>query len=623
MKIHNVYSDILLYLGNSINNVLDQPIKNFQYNIGNASFTIEYDPNYELPAAIINYTGSQFHNARPDTFLRRTGNINQLPVLYNHTKHIGLIIQEDLFVVNIDFVINCNSQLEAIQFKHQLENHIPPNKYLQFYKFVSYYNLEGDYLNPFIFDVVNDSIENLFYKHDQIKDNIEYCYAVSYYPLVKLTNSSINLSGINSSSYGLNLSFELLIQLPSSCFLDITSQQQRFYVDNNQYDQSFTLNYPNILLPLDNDKVWVEFNNNQIYNYSFDNNNDLYLISDHFIITKKSIEHSYIVRGIINDKIINHSTIILNVGNKNKMYGSIDGSEIVGNVFDVEIDNINNRIKATFEGQWLSNYSKFNIDLEYQSETVNYQLDNINIVNLPTNITEIVSYRYIPVGLLKDKILTVNKSRTELNPNHNIIKKIIFKDETELELDIRPLYDPNKKRLIYNFIYDNNNITIIADQTTCKFIDQSNLISQILINGALDYYPIRNIGKIEKINYNLQIYNQVISTIAPIELSYYHPECFNLIIDNIIAKRTNDYRYEFKIKLPYYNKLKVSDFKFYFSATDYVSSKQDLKIILDIDKSLTNQLYFSTTESFYIDQFSKINKINPLFFTVLGNKTHA
>ena len=622
MKVHNVYSDILLYLGNAINNILDSPIKNFQYNIGNASFVIDYDPNYELPAAIINYTGSQFYNARPNTFLRKTGNINQLPVLYNHTKHIGLIVQEDLFVVNIDYTINCNSQLEAIQFKHQLENYIPPNKYLQFYKFVSYYNLDGDFLNPFLFDVVNDVIENLFYKHDRIKDNIEYCYAISYYPLVKLTNSTVNLSEINSTSYGLNLSFELLIQLPSSCFLDITSQQQKFYVENKEYNQVFTLNYPNILLPLDTSKIWVEFNN---INYGFEDNNDLYLISDHFILTKKLIEYKYIVRGIINDKIINHSTALLNIGNKSKIYGSIYGPELSGNLFDVEIDIINHRIKAEFEGQWLSNYSKLKIDLEYQSETINYQLDHLVVNDLPDGFTDISSYRFIPTGLLREKIVSVNKSRTELNPNHNIIKQVIFKDGSILNnLELRPLYDPNKKRLIYNFIYNDVNYTIIADQITCKFIDQSNIISQIILDSALDYYPIRNIGQIEKINYNLQVYNQVISTIAPIELDYYHPECFNLIIDSVGAKRNpTNYRYEFEIKLPYYNKLKVNDFKFYFTKTNYISSKQNLDIILDIDKSLTNRLYFSTTESFYIDHFSKINITTPLFFTIIGNKTHG
>ena len=155
MQIHNVYSDIGFFLSHVLNSILNGKIKKFKYNLGNASFVLKYDPNYELPTAIIDFIGVNPFNTRMNTFHKvLTNNTYLVDVLYNRTKDIVLSMQEDLYYIDYNVNINCESQLHAIELKHNLENFLPVGKLLNYLSFCSFYEIDEIFLNKYIFDVV-------------------------------------------------------------------------------------------------------------------------------------------------------------------------------------------------------------------------------------------------------------------------------------------------------------------------------------------------------------------------------------------------------------------------------------------------------------------------------------
>jgi hypothetical protein len=137
------------------------------------------------------------------------------------------MIQEDHFTISVDISINCDTQFQAIDFKHMFESVMPLNKYLQIYRFVSYFEISSEFLNPYLFDPSKDKIDNLFFKHNSLTDELNYYFSVGYEPLIRLTNAAVNIGEVSTSTFALNLSFELLMQLPSKILFNYQSEQQR------------------------------------------------------------------------------------------------------------------------------------------------------------------------------------------------------------------------------------------------------------------------------------------------------------------------------------------------------------------------------------------------------------
>jgi len=223
MKIHCFYSDLLLSLRYFFDNILfpGNQIKSYQFNIGNRTFQLKNETaNFELPAIIINYRSSTPMGYHPYVFKHTPlENNNKYPILYNKTKRLSLLLQEEQFEFNIEVSINCESQLSAIQFEHQIQHMLIINKYFHFYKFYSFLELDDEFINSDMFDVHNDEIINLFVKQDQLTNKTRYCFSVQYEPLIRLDSISSAIQSTDQRSYQTSLSLTLLT--PSPAYVEI------------------------------------------------------------------------------------------------------------------------------------------------------------------------------------------------------------------------------------------------------------------------------------------------------------------------------------------------------------------------------------------------------------------
>ncbi|MBC8427556.1 MAG: hypothetical protein H8D97_01555 [Proteobacteria bacterium] len=217
MRIHNLLGDNLLELGRFINNKVlhGRPIDHFQYNIGDSSFQLDYDKGYKLPAAIINLLDIQPYQNKPYVFQHRSGNIHRIPVLYNHNKDIFLHIQEEEFNLNATFIINCMNHNQALDIQHQLLSYLPIGKYMHFYEFTCFLEVDDFLINDYFFDPNKDEIKNLFLKQNRFTDSIDYSFSLRINPLLRFNNITVQLGeDTNRSTFAVTMDIEYLVTIP-------------------------------------------------------------------------------------------------------------------------------------------------------------------------------------------------------------------------------------------------------------------------------------------------------------------------------------------------------------------------------------------------------------------------
>ena len=622
-----------------MNKVLEGRVKTFQYNISSTSFNLDYEANYELPAAIITYNNSNYLNARPSTFLKSFSNYNQIPVLYDYNKNIGLSVQEDHFNINVDISINCDTQFQAIDFKHMFESIMPLNKYLQIYRFISYFEIDSEFLNPYLFDVSKDKIDNLFFKHNSLTDELNYYFSVGYEPLIRLTSTAINIGEVTASSFALNLSFELLMQLPSKILFNYESEQQR----NAKFDDIRFLKFDNVKVPCDLNLDYIELKikesgSTNIYTVNcpctkdLDNfilngeyKNDLFTIS----INTDTLETSYnaYVYGFIDNKVVEKSVIKYQVGKLGGKYGFISGDKISGKLKNIEITD-NKYFSAWFEGEFYGAISSFRIDqLNYE-----YISDFFNIKNPIIQIDEkfkIMNYRFVDAANIFSSIKTINAFKNEVDFNLTKIKGISFYNETDKKFtDIITLPSQVNISKVGEFSFEVLNLIVtgsINDTTSRISISavnketllETNLkVHELELDVVFKYFPIRGPGQIQQITIDFRLTNESISNISPIEIQNYSSDKYNLVIDKLnISEKDSSHRYTINIPLPFYFNSIPSEFNMFFTKNSYLTDETKLEFIIDKVKSTTSNLVLTTTEQVYFKYLYYVSRIYPIFFS--------
>lgn len=218
MKIHCFYNDLILSLRCFFDRVIFPGglIKNYQFNFGNRSIQLNYDTSFELPSIIINYRTSRPMFYHPYTFQKSPigNNCNTIPVLYDYDKRLTLLLHEEHFEFNIEVLINCESQLSAIQVEHTLQNVLILNKFLQFYKFYSFLEIDQQFINSEMFDINHDHILNLFQKYNQLNDSTDHCFAVQYEPLIRMDSVDIQLGSTDQRSFQVSLNLTMMNPVP-------------------------------------------------------------------------------------------------------------------------------------------------------------------------------------------------------------------------------------------------------------------------------------------------------------------------------------------------------------------------------------------------------------------------
>ena len=217
MRIHNVYGDLLLELSRFINNKVlhGRPIDHFQFNIGDSSFQLDYEKGYKLPAGIINLENISPYSNKPYVFQHRSGNIHKIPVLYDYNKDIYLRVQEEEFNITVSFTINCMNHMQALDIQHQLLSYLPIGKYMHFYEFTCFLEVDDFLINDYLFNVNNDEIKNLFLKQNRFTDSIDYSFSLRINPLLRFNNITVQLGeDTNKNTFAVTMDVEYFMTVP-------------------------------------------------------------------------------------------------------------------------------------------------------------------------------------------------------------------------------------------------------------------------------------------------------------------------------------------------------------------------------------------------------------------------
>ena len=230
MKIHNFLCDLLVSTKLLFDNYLfqDEPglIKSYQFNIGNRSFQLGREPfsNYELPAIIsaINDETINFNGRRTDLIMRnQLENTNKIPVLYNETRDVGVFVHEEQTFVSFTIAINCESQLHAKELAYTIKRSLPLNKHLNILNFTTFLELIPDFLfNKLQFDIIQDTIHNLYTKLNYNTGKPEYCFSLNHNPLIRLDSITSAVQDSSTSTFQVLLDLTYVIPFPQFLIVD-------------------------------------------------------------------------------------------------------------------------------------------------------------------------------------------------------------------------------------------------------------------------------------------------------------------------------------------------------------------------------------------------------------------
>jgi len=232
MYIHNFYSDLLLSIRVLFDNHIFQNrdyVKRYEFNMGNRALQlpIDYKPNFEFPNLIvtINDEVASF-GQRPDVSQKIPGyNLDQIPVLYDQTTNVVLLVQEEMVQVPFSIVINCESQFQAKEISAQIRRWLPVNKYIQFLTFVSYLEVSPELLSSENFNPSCHNISNIYTKLNKNTGDIDFCYALQYEPFIRLDSISTNIPDSTQRSFQVNVEISYMIQMPLYMFSDQSNSE--------------------------------------------------------------------------------------------------------------------------------------------------------------------------------------------------------------------------------------------------------------------------------------------------------------------------------------------------------------------------------------------------------------
>jgi hypothetical protein len=627
MNIHNLFSDLMLGLANHVNSLLPTKIKHFQFNLANVSFNLGLSPQFELPSAIINLGSMNPYVNHPYVFQANLKNQHQFPVLYNETKDIELIIQEEHYLTNIDFLINCESQIQALNINHILMNFLPLNKYLHLFKFVSFFEINSIFLNRILFNTEKDKIYNLFLKHNKYSNNLDYCFSIQYEPLVKLTSSSVDLTNITASSFQVATSFEILNQLPIYIFgppIDYSSNvdlvTKKIYHSNIPVAISKELF---LILELQHKQTGYIESQLVPINYLTDGTFVINLSYGN-ISGRLEIERTVYSCDVIYDNSVYATKITKEynfVTNTSKYFCSGSFSGQLKNVTVIE-DDIEAWLTGYFNNKQINEKLKFNITNKYIEYTLQTFVANFFDYQTLNFLLVYNNYNKIP-----DFILKINEYSVRIDLDNSTIYAVLIFDKLLSEYKSIELTDLYKSRGILEFIYNTKiysfNFNIDPDTAiiSCsQLLPDSNEIEVIAVNFnklTFNYIAGLHEGIVDSLTLDFNYNNELISSITPFEnYSVLLNEYVNIVLDEL--KTTYDElnrRYYLDINLNNEFKFDYNNFKWKFIINDLKLSSEDQlqSIIVDIDYSDDKNVRFIVTEKLFMSFFVKVDKFNPVF----------
>lgn len=262
MYIHNFYADLLLSVRVLFDNHIFQNrnyAKRYEFNMGNRTFQLpqDYKPNYEFPNLIITLNDDvPSYGQRPDVSQKIPGfNLDQIPVLYNQTTGVVLLVQEEMVNVPITCVINCESQFQAKEVAVMVKRWLPINKFISFLTFSSYLEVSDQFLSINSFNPAIHSIANLYTKLNKRTGDIDYCYSLQYEPMIRLDSITTSVPDSTQRSFQVVVDITYMIPTPLFMFndkqpgsierIDILINSSTGFEPINDYPSSKVINYLN------------------------------------------------------------------------------------------------------------------------------------------------------------------------------------------------------------------------------------------------------------------------------------------------------------------------------------------------------------------------------------------
>ena len=535
MRVHNVYSDLLLGLSRFINNKVlhGRPVEHWQLNIGDSGLQLDYEQGYSLPAGIINLENIVPYNNKPYVFQHRSGNIHCIQVLYNHSKDLPLVIQEEQFTLNTSLLINCSNHMQALDIQHQLLSYLPVQKYMHFYEFACFLEIDDFLVNQWLFDVDNDTIENLFIKHNKYTDSIDYSFALTIQPLLRFNDFTIQLSpDTNQETFQVSSSIEYLVTVP------IYLHYPKFNIHAELGPETININRSNIISPVSltreyrkltmssvepNDRFFKDINisssldidqfnsnnpNSPIYN-DFENPNNLnplnynyeYNVSNYeFNSAAKFIgkdnetvigELKGIYAGeitefdfetIINNKVGIGSGYFFNDFEKNEISGKIEGHTTNGYISEIKLDpNGKDNFTCLFNGTIDVNKQINNKDIfiEYTITNKSKKIKNIRTIFKDSPYI-LIDNKNINTRNIYDAVGNINPKRTTVNLSKTSIKELTLRSVT-------PPYNELKFEFSESLFFREDGV--INKTFSIPGIDNNNQYQENYLNSFIFKFP--------------------------------------------------------------------------------------------------------------------------------------
>jgi len=671
MKTHNFYADLILSLRTFFDKIVfpNSEIKGYRFNIGNRSLQLNYDTKFDLPWMVIDFQSSRHVAYHSHTWLHsQFDNISKYTVLYNKTKNLSLLMQEELFEFQVQATLNCESQLSALYFKHEIERYLIVGRYFQLYSFFSFFTIDDKLLHEDMFDVNNDQIYNLFMKYDPLTDNTIYSYSVKYEPLIRIESSESTISSSEQRSFPVTISLNIINPMPIYTEIPVYERAKPGLTKEiSQLD---------VFVPIDSRfsiaSIDIKTSNNHYFAPALLHNNRFncdisyikYDISTQ--IPKSLYEFNGNLTGIVDKlkSIGQFKTIINNINYEVdyeltndvsdnvfiiRLFGPISGVIVqckyltqfgpnyISGWFTGFIDGISNKI--IIEGQLYPDSTASILD-EHQ----------LTIIN---STEQIKSFKIIPqpYGNLNHLITEFNSRLLRLNINKTTVTEIVF--HYNLKLYTKPISivfdDAGNYKQSFDFIIDGNPVKgcifgklhpIKLNLTSTYNINDD---SFIIVSLKFNFKFKSSIGYgapiIDKMNINItDALTPVSSAIG--SASYFKNEFIEiedrnnkLLLQNIIL--SNDQISDFFIPIPNSTDVKIKvvlspDFNF-----DIMSQNNSLywRFYLNLDRSIIdlntigievvkqigttfpNIIYFKCIEDIFNEYFrNKIDVDNPIFF---------
>jgi hypothetical protein len=443
MNIHCFYSDIIL----SLQHLFDTKvfpggiIKGYQFNIGNRSLQLKYETGFEFPRIIINYQSSKPMNYHPYTWTRTQLNNAKIPVLYGKRRKLTLLLHEELFEFQIQVSINCESQFQALQLEHILQNYMVMNKYFHMYKFFSFLEIERQFLHEDIFDVENDDIVNLFSRYDSLTNSTNYCFSVEYEPLIRMDSCDLQLTSTDQRSFQLQLGISMINPMP--VFLEIPPSERGKDIAKKailEEDVIVPTGHITVLkinikdgkkifvIPVIVNSIGIEYEFSEEFRYEDDN----VIYSGTVVGTIIGRRESGVCKVIIDEQEFDSNctvdfdyqddTIIANFS------GAVNGqvSNFAGRIVKVENDNIG-EIDGNFAGILDNKFVNTKLHATYDIETSVEKIINGKI-DFDNETTGSITSKYltsIPIGTIDD-CTNLTTRLLKITPEGTRIKEVVI-----------------------------------------------------------------------------------------------------------------------------------------------------------------------------------------------------